>query len=199
MIWQTVAASPGGCLNYRRGPDVNGPDGGPDGIPDPETSWSVTGIIQILTGRGEQAHCRSEWHGYTAIDPASGTLPGSADSFRWITSIVMYLRVEAFGDSIKVWFGPKYAEDAEEIVASQAHLFPLQPDNAPNVNGTTPVNRETVAAGLVEPILDVRDSKYGSGNVGIYLESMKEGLLDNITVTDADGLPAATAVDAKAN
>ena len=99
--------------------------------------------------------------------------------------------------ALRSGLGPKYAEDAEEIVASQAHLFPLQPDNAPNVNGTTPVNRETVEAGLVEPILDVRDTKYGSGNVGIYLESMKEGILDNITVTDADGLPAATAVDAR--
>ncbi len=188
---------PGGCLNYRRGPDVNGPDGGPDGIPDPETSWECDWDYTDIDGGGVSKRIAGAWHGYTAIDPAFGDPPGQRGQLPMDHSIVMYLRVEVFGDSIKVWFGPKYAEDAEEIVASQAHLFPLQPDNAPNVNGTTPVNRETVEAGLVEPILDVRDTKYGSGNVGIYLESMKEGILDNITVTDADGLPAATAVDAR--
>lgn len=189
---------PGGCLNYKRGPDVRGgPDGGPDGVPDPETSWECDWDYTDIDGGGVSKRIAGSWHGYTAIDPAFGDPPGQRGQLPMDHSIVMYFRLEAFGDNIKVWFGPKYAEDAEAIVASQAHLFPLQPDNAPNVNGTTPVNRETVAAGLVKPLLDVTDSRYASGSVGIYLESMKEGILDNITVTDADGLDGFTSVNAK--
>jgi hypothetical protein len=176
---------PGSCINQSRGPDLDG-----DGIADPETFWECDWDFTDLNVGGTGKRIAGSWHGYTAIDPAFGDPAGQRGQLPMDHSIVMYLRVEAFGDNIKVWFGPKFAEDAEEIVASQAHIFPLQEGdnpNPPNVNGTTPVNRETVAAGLVEPLLDVDHGAYQSGNVGIFLESMKEGILDNITITDANG------------
>jgi len=177
---------PGFCINQGRGPDADG-----DGVVDPATFWECDWDFTDLNVGGTGKRIAGSWHGYTAIDPNHGDPPGQRGQLPQDHSIVMYLRVEAFGDNIKVWFGPKFAEDAEEIVASQAHIFALQEGdnpNPPNVNGTTPVNRETVAAGLVEPLIDVNHGSYQSGNVGIFLESMREGILDNITVTDANGL-----------
>ena len=79
-------------------------------------------------------------------------------------------RIEAIGDSIKIWY-----MDKKDLPA-----------------GFDPFNPDSSALG--EPMVSVKDDKYQAGHVGMYQESMSNSIIDNVLITDLEG---GTAVDAK--
>ena len=50
-----------------------------------------------------------------------------------------------------------------------------------------PMDKKFDRGKLGEPMISVRDSKYLSGQVGIWHESWSNGVIDNLTITDAKG------------
>ena len=75
---------------------------------------------------------------------------------------VLYGRIRAVGNQIDIWY------------------MPIDKD----------FDRDRVE--WMKPLISVRDEKYSSGTVGIWHESWGNGIIDNLTITDAGGFSADT-------
>ena len=82
---------------------------------------------------------------------------------------MMFGRIQAIGQTIKVWYLPR--DDVQDPFAESATLG--------------------------DPIITLTDSTHQHGNVGIWHESMSNSAIDNVLVTGPNGFATGTLVDPK--
>ena len=97
----------------------------------------------------------------------AGIVEGGRGAMPQDNKHILFGRIRAIGNQIDIWYGE-----------------------------VDKVNPETIDGGL-EPMMSVTDDKYQTGEVGIWHESWKDGIIDNLIIANKGGIQEGFSVDAK--